>query len=457
MAGLTRTAGEALVARSTPRAGRLDGFVWRTAVAAPLAFTAADNLTRQSGFGRAGRAVTVALLLCVAGRLARRLERDPPGSLFRVTVFLFLVWLVHPAVELLSGSPEKALFEAREVLYLAIWCSPLWVLAVTIPTTRELHALVRWLDAVGLVLAGSVFTAYLGHGTSWQLGETLESGDGVRAFGPLGDMVSYALLLFVCLELMRRRWIRFALFTSAALLGQTRGVLAALAVGLIASLFVPGAEGRAVGRGRRRVAAVRLRPALVAAAVLGAGLLATPMGQQTLERFSDWVSLVHEQQLGGRLRSMRFAAEHFAAHPVLGLGPGGYADRVAAENLRWSYDVETGGIARGPEAIYAGSAENQVFHTAAETGLVGIGALALWAWIALRTLLRAIRIPERALQRFFQGAFLYAVVVFIGTQSAVYLLDRSAIALLLCVVLGAAERGARATEVAAVLRRTGGT
>lgn len=466
MGGFARTAGLGLEARLAPPASRFatrfDGWAVRIAVASPLLFTAIDNLSeRPGGLGETGRALTILLLLCFAGRLARRLERDEPTSLFRMTAFLFLAWLAHPLVQLLTGSLERALLEAREVLYLAIWCSPIWLLAVAIPTTRELGRLVRWLDGVGLLLAASVFLAYLTHGTGWQFGETLETGDGVRAFGPLGDMVSYALLLFVCLELMRRRWVRFAVFVVAALLGQTRGVLAALVVGLLVALFVPAVASRTPqARGGRSVrgrhVARRALPTLSAAAAVAVALTLTPAGQQMLARFSDWTTLLYEQQLGGRLRSMRFAAEGFLECPVLGLGPGGYAARVAAANLGWSYDTQTGGIARGPEAVYAGSAENQLLHTAAETGLVGVVALALWAFVALRTVLRAIRIQDAELRRFFQGAFLYCVIVFFGTQSAVYLLDRSAIVLLLCIALGAAERGARAADVATVLARRSG-
>jgi O-antigen ligase len=444
--GISRTAGLGLERRFAPRTGRLDAFALRWVVAAPLAAIAVGNLTKRHELGEIGRAATMLLLVFFAERFVRRLERDRHGDLFPVTAVLFLAWLAHPLVQLVSGSPESALFEAREVLYLAIWCSPLWIVSLAVPTTDELRILVRWLDGLGLILAASVFAAFASHGTGWQLGEVYESGAGVRAFGPLGDMASYALLLFVCLELMRRRWARFALFVIAALLGQTRGVVVALVVGLLASLVVPGRDGaaRRVGGWVKHFVAASL-----AGVALGGIIILTPAGEQMLERFGDWTTLFHEGQLGGRLRSMRFAAEQFAANPLLGLGPGGYGDVVARENLGWSYDLATHGVARGPEAVYAGSAENQIVHTAAETGVVGVGALLLWAVVALRTVARATRVPDAELKRFFQGAFLYCVVVFVGIQSAVYLLDKSAIVLVLCLVLGAAERGARAARVAA--------
>lgn len=448
MPGISRTAGIAFERRFAPRRGRLDPFALRWVVAAPLAFTAAGNLAKRGELGEIGRAATMLLLVGFAERFVRRLESDRHGALFPMTVFLFLAWFAHPLVQLLAGSPERALLEAREVLYLAVWCSPLWIVSLAVPTSAELRVLVRWLDGLGLVLAVSVLAAFASHGTAWQLGEVYESGDGLRAFGPLGDMVSYSLLLFVGLELVRRRWTRFALFLVTALLGQTRGVVAGLVVGLLASLVVPGRE-RAAASGARWP--TRLFAGAVAAVALAAALLLTPAGAQTLERFGDWTTLFHEGQFGGRLRSIRFAADQFFANPILGLGPGGYSDLVARENLGWSYDPGTHGVGRGPEAVYAGSAENQLVQTASETGLVGLAALLLWAAAGVRTVARATRIPDPDLKRFFQGAFVYCLVVFVGIQSAVYMLDKSAIVLLLCIVLGAAERGARAADVAAHL------
>jgi O-antigen ligase len=444
VASLSYTGGA--IRRAVPPGGRLDRFALRWAVAAPLVFISIGNLTKRTELGELGRGATMLVLLGFAERFVRRLERDPPSALFSVTTWLFCAWLVHPLAQLVLGSPEQALLEAREVLYLAVWCAPLWLVSLAVPTTDELRTLVRWLDGLGLALAASVLAAYASHGTAWQLGEVYESGDGLRAFGPLGDMVSYCLLLFVGIELARRRWSRFALFLGAALLGQTRGVVAALVVGLLAAAVVPGRERRADGKTKRTARTIAV---LLGGAGLAAWLFWTPAGQQTLERFGDGTTLFYEGELGGRLRSMRFAAERFVESPILGLGPGGYGEAVARENLGWSFDPAKPGAARGSEAIYAGSAENQLLHTAAETGLVGVVALVLWAAVALRTAARATAIPDPALKRFFQGVFLYCVMVLVGTQSAVYLLDKSGIVLLLCVVLGAAERGERAAAIAA--------
>jgi hypothetical protein len=408
----------------------------------PLVATALYYVSGLNVFGQLGRVATVVLLCSLVVPLRRRLAGEHLSSVFTFTLLLFACWLVQPFVELLAGSSAAAFRGARWTLYTAIWCAPLWILSVAIHTTDDLRRAVRLVDHLGFAIAGSVYIAAGAYVLDFRIGDVVDTGSVARIFGPLGDMVTFCLLLFLFRELARRNWLRFGFYLFPFFLGRTRGALLALTIGLAAYALTRSAS--ALRRARTGELFLHLGTCLVALTLVGGTLAYTDIGHRLVERFDDFEVRAYERWAGGRFSSLEHSRGTFTHHPIVGAGPGGYQEIVIGQNLAWGYEDRPGGTAVVNRGALATSAQNQLAQIAAESGLVGLATFIPWCIIVLRTGQRATRIADPELQEFMVGGQLFLVSVLLGTQTASYLADKSSIALLLCFVAALAERACRA-------------
>jgi hypothetical protein len=411
------------------------------AVFGPLAFLSAYYVGGSNGATQAGRVVTMLVLLALAEPFLTVLPRRSASTPFSLSLLLFASWLVQPLAGLLAGDSPSALLAAREAFYAAIWCSSLWIVFLAIRGRDDLLLAIRLVDWLGIGVALSVYAAFVGLRFGVVLGDVQESEGALRVFGPLGDMVTYALLLFLFRELARGAWLRFAFFLPAFLFGRTRGALIALFVGLLAAgafEVVRLARRQPLGGGRGRI-----MPLLVGCALVVASLLFSAPGRGLLERFAHLDPYGEDSASAARRRSIRLSWELFAGHPVLGIGPGGYARYVEDQGLGWSHEDAGDPSLPGTRRFnfeFSTAAQNQLSQLAAETGALGLVVFLAWSAVALRTLHRAAAIADPDVGPFFAGAELYAIAILVGTQSTCYLSDKSSIAYLLFLVIGLADR-----------------
>ncbi len=437
--------GPAVAAGTASRRGtrRRDALLLGFAVFAPLAVVAGYDVSGDNGLVRGFRLLVAAIVAWRAGELWRTGRRLGLGHPFGATAALFALWLLEPTVRLLAGDLDAALRGARFVLYMALWCAPLWLAFLAVPDTRALRRAVARVDLLGLLVAGSVYLAALLGRFGIAFGDVVGGGDLARVFGPLGDMVGYLLLFFLLREVARRSWGRFALFLGALVLGRTRGVAIALAVGLAALAWT---SLRAAFRAGRGWELVQRFAGVLAAASLVAGVLAySSAGRAYLERFGSW-EVMAESGFAGRLRTFDLGIELFRRHPWLGIGPEAFARVVEREDLSWSHEDLGGGRGREGRLAYASTAQNQVLQIAAESGLVGLVGFLLWAAVAVSTARRACELSEPALRDFLIAVHGFTCAILIGLQSAVYLIDKSSIAAFLMLLLGLAARAALGAE-----------
>lgn len=416
------------------------------AIFGPLAFLSAYYVTGINDFAQLGRVATALVLLALAERFFRVLPRRSALAPFTATLLLCATWLVQPLSTLLLGSGTAGLLGLREALYTAIWLAGIWIAFLAIEERDDAVLAIRLLDWLGILIAASVYLALAAHRFGVTFGDVQESAYGLRVFGPLGDMVTYVLLLFLFRELARGAWPRFAIYLPAFLLGRTRGALGALLVGLLAAAALE--AWRLVRRERAVRGRSRVLPLVTCGAIVLAGLFFSEAGRGLLERFASIDVLGGDTSSAARWRTIELSWQLFAEHPLLGVGPGGYAAYVENEGLSWSYvDAEDPRLPgrRRFHLEFTTAAQNQISQLAAETGALGLLAFLAWSAIALRTLHRAATSDDRELATFFAGAELYAIAILIGTQSTCYLMDKSSIAYLLLLTVGMADRvvGAR--------------
>lgn len=419
------------------RAARRPDLLLGFAVFAPLALVAAYNLTGENGLARGFRILAAGVVLWSAAGLWRTGRRLGLAHPYRATAALLVLFLIEPTWRLVTGDLEAALRGARFVLYMALWCSPLWLSFVAVGDAAALRRAVGRVDLLGVLVGGSVYLAAALHRIGVSFGDVVGGGGLPRVFGPFGDMVGYLLVFFALREIVRRSWGRFGFFLGALVLGRTRGVLIAFAVGLAAIAW---ASIRAAFRAGHGWELLRRFAAVAVGAALAAGVLAySPVGRAYLERFGPWDALV-ETGFAGRLRTFELSLELFRRHPWLGIGPEAFASLVEREDLAWSHEDLGQGRGREGRLAYATTAQNQILQVAAESGIVGLLGFVLWAAVALRTTRRACEVPGAELRDFLIAVHGFAWAILVGLQSAVYLIDKSSIAALLMLLLGLASR-----------------
>ena len=271
-----------------------------------------------------------------------------------------------PLVQILAGAaaPAPTLDAA-----LSLWAPLAAWLVLRVPvgsrsstTVAAAVAIGALLQAVfGLVQASVAPHSLYGRSTPWMTSSfgSFMNHNHFAGYAELGVL----LCLGLCADRLRRdrdvsgRALLWggaaALIGLAHLVSRSRGGLLGLGVGLL--VFVLLRTGRlTLRRGAFAAAAV--------GAVLVAGLLALPPGAR--ERVT---AATTDGSAAYRLRLSAASVRLAAAHPLLGSGLGSFEDAVTVHK-------------RGDGDVRSTHAENDVLEFVAETGLLGLGALAFAVW-----------------------------------------------------------------------------
>ncbi|WP_410671567.1 O-antigen ligase family protein [Amycolatopsis sp. cmx-4-68] len=265
---------------------------------------------------------------------------------------------------------------------------PFLIVTVVLADVAGREVPVRW-----LLLAAAAGATVAGAGALYSLVVEGEA----RASGPQPDPNDLAYFLVAAVPLL------------AALNRRGRGVaLTAAGVVLVAGATATFSRGGALGLAAavgwllvRRVLPWRVLPAAAAAAaVLGVGALLFAGPQ--LERAVQEKSFIAASNVDTRELRWQAAARMLTAHPVLGVGPGGFREHYAAESHNAEVDEQT------PVA------HNMYLEVAAELGLPGFalfaGVVTTAAVASERTIRRAGPGPPRTEAVAIQGSLLAVLV-----------------------------------------------
>src|SRR5882672_10884825 len=112
---------------------------------------------------------------------------------------LFLGTFVALGVATLAASQQETPdldLKWKALAATAVWASIYVVAFSTVRTSTSVARLARWIHWAGLAISASVYLSAIFHLGGLQFGEVLQFRDGTfRAFGPLGDQVSFILVL----------------------------------------------------------------------------------------------------------------------------------------------------------------------------------------------------------------------------------------------------------------------
>lgn len=295
---------------------------------------------RKIEFGLLPRGATIGLLGAVA--LSTLFAQYLLPAFRELVNFAVVLGLLVVATDQLSGAPRKSESLALALAGIVAACGALAVLqAIGVFPSR-------------FPLAGTPFNrATLGFGWPNELGMfmavalpfsvyacTAARGLAGRILAMVGLGAS---VLGLAATFSRGSWLAVPAGALALLLtGQRRLVLRIWSVALISALAIDLASGGAL---RERIAST----------------------------IGDWVV---EQRVALMLAGLLM----FRAYPIVGVGPGGFAENLErfGPQISWLWD-------------YTGSAHNAYVHTAAEMGLVGLGALLFFFGALFVVLLRGAR------------------------------------------------------------------
>ncbi|HZR84621.1 MAG TPA: O-antigen ligase family protein [Candidatus Binatia bacterium] len=409
----------------------------------PPAMMAAFAFTAANVVGQAWRLVYAGLLLWLAPGCLRAIANLSETPLGIGVVVLFATMITAPVDSLLHGDGVLAVNGFREALYVAIWCSSFWLALTLVRTPSEMSWAIRRIDALGLLIAGSVYLSFAAQAVGLSFGEVIQSRGETRIFGLLGDATPFLLLFFLFREMIRGARARAALFAAPFLLGLPRGAILAFAIGL--AYLATGDAIRFARRNAGRPAVRLLGTLLLVGASLVALLRFTGVGEMIRWRFELMAHSGISVALGDRLPSMRRAWGVFRENPVVGLGPGGYPRHVAELGLADEgpvsrrIDPSAEDTARPREVPYA---QNQILQIAAEGGAIGLFGYGTFAVLALRTVRSARRSRMRDEALFFRAVDVFWIAVLFGVQTTVWLLDKATLGFFVFLLLGLASRQA---------------
>jgi hypothetical protein len=375
-------------------------------------------------------AVALPLLLLVP--LSRAVFRRGEKVLITPALgLLFLYALVQFASAIFATRSDVAVGDTTTTLLEGVLLYFLIVNAVR--STAALRAAVWALLAAGIFLGGlTIFqhvtgTYHNSYGGFAQCGElehlaakNVVMPDTLRHDGPLGEANRYAQIMAMLLPLTLA-----ALWSRKSRLEGALAVAAAGVIGIACALTL--SRSVMVGLALTLIAAtimgyVRARY-LIAAALVGGGLaLTVPRYAERLATLGDIAQFVGSRgpvapTVDGAVRSrateMKAAALMFFEHPVLGVGPGNYAERYQGYARRVGGKIKL--EQRRSHSLY--------MDLAAETGVIGLGVFLAFALVTYRSLRRARERwarsdPERA---HVATALLLTLLVFLTTSLFLHL------------------------------------
>ncbi|SED42716.1 O-antigen ligase [Amycolatopsis tolypomycina] len=348
----------------------------------------------QSQLGKVAPALLTAVWLVV--RIRRR--QPPRPTPLHAVLALLAVVLAATASRHAAGG-----FTAE---YTLRWL-PFLVVTAVLADVASREVPIRW-----LLLAAAAGATVAGAGALYSLVAEGEA----RASGPQPDPNDLAYFLVAAVPLLAalHHRGRGAIPTAeaprlAALHRRGRGViLTAAGIILVAGATATFSRGGALGLAAavgwlllRRVLPWRV-VGVAAAAVAGLGVAALLFAGPQLDRALQEKSFIAASNVDTRELRWQAAARMLTAHPVLGVGPGGFREHYAAESHNAEVDEQT------PVA------HNMYLEVAAELGLPGFalfaGVVGVAAVASERTVRRAGPGPQRTEAVAIQASLLAVLV-----------------------------------------------
>jgi len=356
-----------------------------------------------TGIRAAETAIYAICTLAVLPHLAPFIASMRRHGANRALLATFLALGVAMLAAAQQGAPNAAL-QSKALAATAVWAS---IYIITFSMARSAPSVLRfaaWMRICGAAMSASVYLCVVLHFAGVPFGEFMQFRDGsFRAFGPLGDQVSFIVILPALVALAEARPAAFAIHFGALLLTATRGALLALVAGVIAYLVMI-----AVRRARGRGAAWGL--VSIGVAVL---IMASPAATNLRDRITTSPT---DQDYSFRWTAITTGLKLVAEHPLLGVGFNGFGDRRRAVAEDWlATAASENGLAR---------TANQYVQTATDGGLLAVFALLLFVGLTLRNAWRAIGWREASAA--LVGTQLWLVGVLIGNQGAPWLLSDAA-------------------------------
>ena len=299
-----------------------------------------------------------------------------------------------------QGAPN-AVLQSKALAATAVWASIYVIAFSSAQSTTSVLRFTAWIRGCCVAISASVYLCAALHFAGVSFGEFLEFRDGsFRAFGPLGDQVSFVIILPALVALAEAQPIAFVLHFGALLLTATRGALLALTAGVVAYLIVM-ATRKMTSRG------VLWGLASIAVAVL---IMASPVASNIRDRM---MVAPTDQEYSFRWTAITSGVTLVAEHPLLGVGFNGFGDRRRAVAEDWlATPASENGLAR---------TANQYVQTATDGGLPALFALVLFVLLTLRNAWRAI--AWREANAVLVGTQVWLIGVLIGNQGAPGLLS----------------------------------
>ena len=356
-------------------------------------------------------AICVAAVLPHVGPFVASLRQNPANLLL---VLLFIALAMSTFAALARVPSNVVTLEAKALAATAVWASIYIVTFCSLRTSGDVHRLTSWISSTCLIITASVYLSGLLHVMGIQFGEVLEFSNGTfRAFGPLGDNVSFLLVLPVLMSLVASRPLMFGIHLGALLLTATRGAVLCVVVGVIVYALLVASGG--IQATRRRLLWG------VAAAVVGLGVWLSPVSDVLMGRLSD-PSL--------RLTAMQMGISAIQENPVLGSGFNGFGNSRPAVAEDWFTPLQAeNGLSR---------TMNQYIQTTADGGVVALTCLLLFVLSTGRNALRVIR--WRNATSSLVGVHLWLIAVLIGNQGSLWFLSNTGSGFFIFAVAGLAAK-----------------
>ena len=319
-----------------------------------------------------------------------------------------------------APAPREQLISLAQ---LVIWSTTFVTIYFLVKSISEYRRAMHLIDIAGFAIGLSVLAAYVSSiYFGYRFGEFINpDNEGlVRAFGPFGDQVGFALGYFALRTIVQGRLALMVFYGVAILLTGTVGAYISFIVGILWLLF----------RGTR-LANVRLRLrrrflVLTCVSVIAmAGFLFTQMGETAKSRIQT--SMQGAGSVQQRLTSMSLGMRVFVDNP-LGVGYLGFNSIGKKYGFAAAFgDTKT-------NATY--TTNNQILQAAVDGGVPAVCALVVFLCLLYRVIRAAAHRAEEAISADLIAGLAWLFGLAIGNQSAVWLLPTSITSLVFFLVFG---------------------
>jgi O-antigen ligase len=352
----------------------------------------------------------------------------------------FVAYLLLLAALMLCSFLTGTATRRSQVIASAIalsWTLSLIVSYTSVRSLAEYRAWNRLMDVLGILMMCSVFASLLLPLLfSVNFGEAILQDGRLRAFGPLGDQVGFALILFALRSATRKAWLMHLIYVLAIFSTGTRGAVIALVVGLF---YISVAGDMRPGKSASKKT-IKLRS--LGLLLIPAALMAIAASFDMLNRVTN--VLDEDSSINQRLGAMKIALDVFRASPLVGMGFNSMYFHAQAFGAVEKFSADL--MSRS-----AGTAQSQILQMASDGGILGLGAF-LALLVALKERLDRVRttINDRQLNidvGDVKAVLGFLIAIGIGNQSAVWMLSESITNYLFFLSIGIALALLRVSEV----------